>query len=104
MQNELKREKEFIESLNKPDEAIKYFKQLWKSPRSNRDNSGLGYTSTKEGESSKATKERNNKGKNSKPTCHSCGKKWHTGNVCMSKNTNKNVKPKNMVHCHKCNK
>ena len=32
LQNDLKREKEFAESLNKPNEAIKYFEQLLKSP------------------------------------------------------------------------
>ena len=64
LQNDLKGEKEFVESFNKPNEAIKYFEQLLKSPRSSRDTIGLGYTSTEEGESSKTTKERNIKGKN----------------------------------------
>ena len=82
MQNGQKKEKEFAESFNKPNEAINYFEQLLKSPRSSRDTLGLGYTSTVEGESSKAAKERNNKGKDSKPTCHYCGKKGHTTNVC----------------------
>ena len=104
LQNDLKREKKFAESFNKPNEAIKYFVQLLKSPRSNNDTSGLGYTSTEEGESSKSAKERNKKGKNSKPTCHNYGKKGHTTNVCRRKTTNQNVKPKNMIHCHKCNK
>ena len=49
-----------------------------RSPRSNNDTSRLGYTSTKEGELSKSVEERNKKGKNSKPTCHNCGKKGHT--------------------------
>ncbi len=85
LQNDLQRE-DFFESFNKPNEAIKYFEQLLKSPRSSKDTSRLGYTSNQEGESSKATKERNNKGKNSKPTCHHCGKKGHATNVCRSKN------------------
>lgn len=54
LNNDLKREKEFVESFNKPSEAIKYFEQLMRSPRFNNDTSGLGYTSTKEGESSKS--------------------------------------------------
>ena len=54
LRNDLKREKEFNESFNKPNKAIKYFKQLMRSPRSNNDTSRLGYTSTEEGESSKS--------------------------------------------------
>ena len=104
LQNDLKREKEFAESFNKTNEAINYFEKLLKSPRSSRDTLGLGYISSEEGESSKATEERNNKGKNSKPTCHYCGKKGHTTNFCRSKNANQNGKPKFMTHCHKCNK
>lgn len=104
LQHDLRREKEFAKSFNKPNEAIKYFVQLLRSPRHNNDTSGLGYTSTKEGESSKVAKERNIKGKNSKCTCHNCGKKGYTTNVCKSKNKNQDVKPKNMTHCHKCNK
>ncbi len=34
LQNDLKREKEYVESFNKPNEAIKYFEQLLKSPNS----------------------------------------------------------------------
>ena len=67
--------KESIETFNKPNEAIKYFEQLLKSPRSTNDTSGLGYTITEEGESSKSVEEINNKGKNSKLTFHNCGKK-----------------------------
>ena len=59
-----------------------------RSHRSNNDTSRLGYTSTEEGESSKIVEERNNKGKNSKPTCHNCGKKQHTANMCMRKTIN----------------
>ena len=46
LQNDLEREKEFAESFNKPNETIKYFEQLLRSPRSNNDTSGLGYTNT----------------------------------------------------------
>ena len=49
LQNELKREKEIAENLNKSSEAIKYFEKLMKSPRTNNDTSGLGYTSTEVG-------------------------------------------------------
>ena len=61
LQNELKREKEISESFNKPNEAIKYFEQILKSPRSNNDTSGLGYTSTEEGESSRLQKKETTK-------------------------------------------
>ena len=80
-------EKEFAKTFNKPNEAIIYFKQLLRSPRPNYDTSGLGYTCTKEGELSKNDEERNNRGKNSKPTCHNCGKKGHIANVCKGNNT-----------------
>ena len=103
-QNDLRREREIDESFNKPNEAIKYFDQLLRSPRYNNDTLGLGYTRTEEGESSKVAEERNIKGKNSKPTCRYCGKKGHTTNMCRRKFTNQNVKPKNITHCHKCNK
>ena len=104
MQSDLKREIEFAESFNKPNEAIKYFEQLSRSHRSTNDTSRLGYTSIEEGESSKSAEERNNKGKNYKPTFHNCGKKGHVANVYKSKTSNQNVKPKNMINCHKCNK
>ena len=96
LQNDLRREREIVESFNKPNEVIKYFEQLLKSPRSNNDTSGLGYTSTEEGESSKTAKERSDKGRNSKPTCHFSSKKGHTANVCRSKNDNQHNEPKNM--------
>jgi hypothetical protein len=54
LRNDLKREKEFSESFNKPSEAIKYFEKLLRSPKSNNDIARLGYTSTEEGESSKS--------------------------------------------------
>ncbi len=104
LKNDLKREKEIVESFNKPNEAIKYFEQLLKSLRSSNDTSGLGYTITKKGESSKSTEERSDKHKNTKPTYHFCGKKGHTSNVCRSKNAHHYDQPKNMGHCHKCNK
>ena len=44
------------------------------------------------------------KGRNSKPTCHFCGKKGHTANVCQRKFINQDVMPKNMTNFHKCNK
>ena len=75
-----------------------------RSPRSNNDTSGLGYTSNEEGESTKSVEERSNKGKNSKPTCHNCGRKGHTANMHMRKTINQNVKQKSMGHLHKCNK
>ena len=75
-----------------------------RSPRSNNDTSRLGYTSTKEGESSKSGEERSNKGKNSKPTCHNFGKIGHTTNVCRSKIANHSPKKMFMGHFHKCNK
>ena len=81
-------EKDFSGIFNKPSKAIKYFEELMRSPRSNNDTSRLGYTSTKEGESSKSAKERSNKVKNSKPSCHNCGKKGHTANACKRKTIN----------------
>ena len=89
LQNDLRREKEIVESFNKSSEVIKNFEQLLKSPISNNE----------EGESSKTIEERNNKGKNTKTTCCFYGKKGHTSNVCRSKNANQHDKPKNMGHC-----
>ena len=88
LQNELKREKEIAENFNKSSEAIKHFEKLLKSPRSNHDTSGLGFTSTEEGEISKSAEQRSDKGKNSKPTCHCCNKKGHTANVYSSRKIN----------------
>ena len=88
LQNDLRREKEIAKSFKKSSEAIKHFEQLLKSPRSNNDTSGLGFTSTEEGESSKSAEERSAKCKNTKPTCHFCDKKGHTGNACRSRKTN----------------
>ena len=102
--NDLRKKREIVESFNKPNESIKYFEKLLKSPRSKNNISGLGYTSIKEGKSSKTIEERSDKCKNSKPTCHFYGKKGHTANVYRRKNANQNEKPKNMGHFHKCNK
>ena len=43
----MKRETEIAENFNKSSEAIKHFEQLLKSPRSNNDTSGLGFTALK---------------------------------------------------------
>ena len=51
LQNDLRREKEIVESLKKSSEAIKHFEQLLKSSRSSNDTSRLGFTSTEEEES-----------------------------------------------------
>ena len=42
LQNDLRRERYIFESFKKPNEAIKYFEQLLKPPRSNNDTLGLG--------------------------------------------------------------
>ena len=42
LSNNLKREKNFAKKISKPSEAIKYFEQLMRSPRSNSDTSRLG--------------------------------------------------------------
>ena len=49
LQNDLRREREIIESFNKPNEAIKYFEKLLKSPRSTNDTTRLGFTNNEEG-------------------------------------------------------
>ena len=74
-----------------------------RSPRSNIDTNWLGYTNTKEGESSKSGEQRNNKSKKYKPTCHNCGKLGHTTNVCRKNNGNQNHKKKFMGNYHKYN-
>ena len=61
MQNELNREREVAENLNKSSEAIKYFEQILKSPRSTHDTIGLGYNNTEVGESSKSAEQRSEK-------------------------------------------
>ncbi len=85
----------------KPSNTLNKF---LRSPISNNDTSRLGYTSTKQGESSKSVEERNNKGENSKHTCLNYRKEGHTANVYRRKIANQNVRPKNMIHFHKCNK
>lgn len=53
--------------MNKPNQAIRYFEELMRSPRSSSNISGLGHTkqhsSTKEGESSKSGELSNTKSK-----------------------------------------
>ena len=95
----MKREKETTENLNKSSEAIKYFEQLMKSPRTNNDTSGLGYTSTEVGESLKSAEKICDKGKDSKPTCHYCNKKGHMTQDCRSNVTRKQ---RFDGHCHNC--
>ena len=75
-----------------------------RSARSNNDTTRLGYTSTKEGESSKSGEKRSNKCKNYKPTCHNCGNLGHTTNVCRSNNANQNPKQNFNCYRHKCKK
>ena len=101
LQNELKREKEIEKNFNKSSEAIKHFKQLLKSPRSKNTTSRLGFNSTEEDETSKSAKQRSDKGKNSKPTCHYCNNKGHTADVFRSKRTNHHNTPKSQGYCYK---
>ena len=103
LHNKLKREKEIVNNFNKSSEAIKYFEQMLKSPRSNNDTSGLGFTSIEEGETSKSVEKRSDKGKNSKPTCHFCNKKGNIANVCRSRKINQENTPKRKGYFHKCN-
>lgn len=95
-QNELNREKEIAKNLNKSSEAIKYFEQLMKFPRSAHDTLRLGYNSTEVGETSKNVEQRSDKGTYSKPT-------FHTANVCRSRRINQLNTPKSKSYCHKCN-
>ena len=103
LKNELRREKEIVESFNKSSESIKHFEQFLKSPRSSDDISRLGFTSTKEGKTLKSSEKRSDKGKNSKPTCHFCNKKGHTTNVCRNRKTNQKNTHNSKGYCHKCN-
>ena len=65
---ELRSNKEVIEFLKKPSEAMKHFEYLMKSSKGINDTTRLGYNSTtKKGESSKSGEQKNAKGK---PTCH----------------------------------
>ena len=82
LQNDLRREKEIVESFNKSSEAIKHFEQLLKSPRSSNESLGLGFTNTQEGETLTSVEQRSKKGMNTKPTCYFYDKKVHTTNVC----------------------
>ncbi len=101
LQNELNREKEIAENLNKSSEAIKYFEQLLKFQRSTHDTLGLGYNSTEVGESSKSVEQRSDKGKDYKPTCHYCNKKRHTANICRSRRINQPNTHKRKSYYHK---
>lgn len=107
LRNVLIFEKELLERTNKPSEAIRYFEELMRSPRSSSDISGLGHikhsSSTKEGDSSKSGEKRNTKSKG-KPTCHHCGKIEHTQNICRNKKCMQNPKPKFTRNCFNCNK
>ena len=63
-----------------------------RSPRSKNDTSRLGYTNIEEGESSKTTEERSDKGKNTKLTYHFCVnmtnlRTWVTITNAISKDT-----------------
>lgn len=97
LKNELRTKKELLEGMNKPSEAIKYFEEMMRSPRSIRYNFGLRYnkhiSSINEGESSKNGDQRNSKSKG-KPTCHYLGKCEHSTNIFQRKNGIKTSKPK----------
>ena len=86
LQNELKVEKDFIQRMNKSNEAVKFFEDYLRSPRGIHDTTGLGYISTtKKGESSSSGEQKKTKGK---PFCHHCVKWGHIINV----HTRKNIK------------
>ena len=75
-----------MERLNKPNEAIKHFEDMMKSPREIH-TSRLGYkksSTAEKGESSKSGEQRNTNLK-VKPTCYYCGKIGHTIDICRSK-------------------
>ena len=73
--------------MYKSSEAVRYFEDLLRSPKSINGTSRLGYA--KKGESSNNGEKKNTKGK---PTCHHCGKIGHTKNICRSKNVNHDPK------------
>ena len=97
--------KELLERMNIPSEAIRYFEELMRSPRSSSDTSSLGHdtnsSSIEVGESSKSGEQRNIKSRD-KPTCHHCGKLGCIANICRIKNGMKNLKTKftsNYINC-----
>ena len=105
LKNELKYEKELMESLNKPNEAIKHFEDMVKSLRE-KDISRLGCkqsSTNEEGESSKSGELRNAKTKG-KPTCYYCGNFGHTTNICKRKNDKKTPISKRRSNYSKCKK
>ena len=83
----MKAEKELTERMNKSNEAMRYFEDLLRSPRSINDTSRIGYA--KKEESFSNGEKKNTK---RKPTCHHYGKIGHTANTCRSKNGNHNPK------------
>lgn len=88
--------------MNKPSEAIRYFEELMRSPRSSNDTYGLGHPKhhslTEEGESSKSGELRNTNLK-VKHTCYHCGKLGHTTNICGSKTVMQNPNPNFSSYC-----
>ena len=97
LRNDLRSEKELLERMNKPSEAIRYFEELMRSPRSSSDTFTLGHekysSSIKEEDSSNNVEKRNANSKD-RPTCHHSDKLGHTANICMRKNGMQNHKPK----------
>ena len=99
LKHELRTEKEINERMNKPNEAEKYFEELFRSPRRSGDRAGLGLneqSSTKEGESSKSEEQKTAKPKDKRPTCHHCGKLGHTTNICRRKHGKSDSNPSSM--------
>lgn len=90
LKNKLKNEKESMEKLKKPKEAMRYFEELMKSS----DYSiGLGHSCTEKGESSRNGETRYPKPKD-KPTCYHYGKIGHIANIYQRKHGMQNFKPK----------
>lgn len=108
--SELKYEKEFIERLKKPKEAMKFINEKMNAPRIPHDTYGIGYVEflygVEQGESSKQGELRNatTKPKKKKPTCCHCGKPNHTKNGCRRKIGRSNPKPKFNGYCFNYNK
>ena len=85
--------------MNNSSEALRYFEDLLRSPKSISDTFGLGYA--RKGVSSSDREKKNTKGK---PTFHHCGKIGHKTNICKRKNGNhgpkQNTKGKNQKEGH----